>query len=810
MLRSGFHRLFLTSAVWLSLLIPHAGRVSAQNSVHDSLGTEYRLIPGGRFIQGTSGGEDVLKKAFPLSTTGQYFGNAEDPAHPTWITRPYYLAATEVTVGQFRRFVQATGYRTSAEKQQTDMVGWEPTDEERPLYQSHDFVRDRKFSWQHPGFDQQDDHPVVGVSWADAKAFCEWLSKTDGQQYRLPTEAEWEYACRAGTSTWFSFGDVARGTIQQYANIGNVELEKHRRHSVERQWLLDWANDPEDGFVFTAPVGRFQPNAWGLQDLHGNVWEWCEDLWLDTVYKDYQRPKYNEPCRTAVDPVNQDRPQTAASDFHVIRGGSWYNGDIICRSANRTFWDREDAACYLGFRLARDADAEESATAAETWQAEQNAIRTITGSGGRLYSSQGLDLDVRFEGDSFDSAALEALQQLPNLQRLRIAWRKRDTWLTQADINAISQLRELLALEFAGSLNPEVVDLTPLTNLHQLTALKFPRDAALNDSHLKLLADFTTLTDFECFGTSGGLTDAGIRNLSRNSRLARLHVWENQATGEFLEAFAGCPLTSFASTRLYNGTGTLTDQFAARLSEFRELTSLTLNGQQDLTSVTLKAISQLVGLQQLELTDCAGFTDADFEVLQRLQKLKRLDLQNTSAGDQAATAIANIPRIQRVAIGGQNSTLSDEGVAELAKAVSIRELQLRSDLITDTGIAALQQIHLLRNLVLQSEQITGSSLSYLNRLPDLDDLSLISPALTDDVFIHIGRSKSLKKLRLAHRGQRPPAALSDAGLMQMQPAVQLKELWLPRNGTQMTEAAMNELKRLMPETSVIPYTVDGF
>ena len=124
------------------------------------------------------------------------------------------------------------------------MVGWNPTSSDLPLYKSFDFSRSPEVSWKKPGFKQADDHPVVGVSYRDAKAFCAWLSRKEGATYRLPTEAEWELACRAGTDTWFSFGDVPLGVIHQQANIGNVELEKHRKHSVERQWLLDWDKAP--------------------------------------------------------------------------------------------------------------------------------------------------------------------------------------------------------------------------------------------------------------------------------------------------------------------------------------------------------------------------------------------------------------------------------------------------------------------------------------------------------------------------------------------------------------------------------------
>jgi formylglycine-generating enzyme required for sulfatase activity len=798
--------------VFLACLQVSMESAAAQTTVSDSLGTRFRLLEGGRFIQGTTGGERRLEQAFPLSTSGQYFGNAEDPAHVTWITRPFYLAETEVTVGQFRAFVEATGYRTSAESGDTEMVGWEPTAEDAPLYQSHDFLRDRKFNWRNPGFPQDDNHPVVGVSYADARAYCEWLSKKDNTTYRLPTEAEWEFACRAGTTTWFSFGDTAREIGYQHANLGNSELEKHRKHAAERQWLLDWQSAPEDGHVFTAPVGSYIANPWGLKDMHGNVWEWCEDLWLDTVYKDFNRPRYNEPNGMAVDPVNTDRPQTPANDFHTIRGGSWYNGDTICRSANRTYWDRDDAACYVGFRLARDAEADAPSTARAAYEAEQQAVKQIEAAGGKRYSSRGIDIEVRFDGESFDESALESLHLLPDLQRLRIGWRKRDAVLSQKGLDTIAGLAELQSLEFGSALNPDTVDLSILARLQQLRVLRFPRSAPLNDGHLEAFRELTSLTEFECFGTNGGLTDKGIAQLSGNRQLAILHLWENQATGAFLSDFEGCPLESFGSTAVYNGDGTLTDEHAAALATFPGLRTLNLERQTLLTGRSMAVVGGLSELQRLTLQGCSAMTDDDFAPLSHLQHLRDLNLLNTEAGDNAAAAIAVIPRIQVVRIGSDpptsSSQLTDVGVTSLSNAFSVRELQIMSNQVTDRGIRSLGRVNRLDRLTIASDQVTGSGLGPLSKLPGLRDLSLMTAALTDVAFDHLSQARSVEKLRLAHRGYKPPAALTNEGLMKMSKATWLRELWLPRNDTAMTEEQMMVLKSQMPKTGVIPYTVE--
>jgi len=413
---------------------------------------------------------------------------------------------------------------------------------------------------------------------------------------------------------------------------------------------------------------------------------------------------------------------------------------------------------------------------------------------------------VRFDGESFDESALNRLDRLRGLQRLKISWRKRDAVLSQAGIDAIAGLSDLRSLEFSSTLDPDSVDLSVLTRLLSLLVLKFPRIAPLNDTHLAALADFHSLVEFQCFGTNGGLTDVGISQLKGNRQLETLLIWENEATGTFLGDFVECPLKSFGSTRMYNGRATLTDEYAAVLSAFPELTSLTLDGQSLLTAGTVKVIGQLSQLRRLSLARCDGFADEDFLPLADLQRLQELNLSDTQAGDKAAAAIGGIPRIRSLRMA--NDRLTDWGVAELSKAFSIAELQLKSNSVTDRGVQALGSVNRMEKLTLVSDQVTGIGLGPLTRLPQLRDLSLVTSGLTDVAFDYLSQARSVQKLRLAHRGHKPPAALSNEGLMKMAQATWLKELWLPRNDTEITEEQINELKALMTKTSVIPYTVD--
>jgi formylglycine-generating enzyme required for sulfatase activity len=160
-------------------------------------------------------------------------------AHEVTIGYHFYLAKTEVTLEQFAHFVEQTGYVTDAEKQRWAFM----------RTRDSDWCGDILVSWRSPGFIQTDTEPAACVSYWDALAFCHWLSEKTGHDIRLPTEAEWEYACRAGTT-----GDYA----------GNID---------EMAWFRTNCD------IRTYPVARKKPNAWGFYDMHGNVWEWVQDVW---------------------------------------------------------------------------------------------------------------------------------------------------------------------------------------------------------------------------------------------------------------------------------------------------------------------------------------------------------------------------------------------------------------------------------------------------------------------------------------------------------------------------------------------------
>lgn len=299
--------------------------------IENSLGMKLVRIPAGEFMMGSAESPAALAQAFP-GYEPERFTQLQDeaPVHRVRISRAFYLGQHEVTVGQFRRFLAASGHVPQSVADGTGGFGYSADHVARRRPHQDAFAgRDPTYSWQNPGFAQRDDEPVVNVSWHDAQALARWLSQTEQRTYRLPTEAEWEYACRAGTTTRYPHGDDP-ATLTQEANVFDAAAAPH--------WPLwaDRAVKASDGFAFTAPVGRLAPNAFGLYDMLGNVWEWTADWHEDDYYT--QSP--------AVDP-----PGPADGSVRVRRGGSWHTWAFYARCSYRNWNAASTRYTLVGIRL---------------------------------------------------------------------------------------------------------------------------------------------------------------------------------------------------------------------------------------------------------------------------------------------------------------------------------------------------------------------------------------------------------------------------------------------------------------------------
>jgi len=272
------------------------------------------LIPPGRFTMGTTKAEHRREKV------PEDWGKQESPRHTVTFERGFFLGRYPVTVGEFRRFVAETGrVIDKGAFTFTTGKGWEQSD---------------TADWSAPGFSQDDRHPVTCVSHEDATAYIEWLTAKTGKPFRLPTEAEWEYACRAGTKTARFWGDNREG-VAEYANVADQSLAAATKEKPDPERYFQH----DDGYPFTSPVGSFRPNQFGLYDMLGNVWEWCQDHWVEN----YKNAPINGAARTT--------PDSTAS--RVLRGGAWVGGPRFVRAGSRNRDVPRNRGNYTGFRVAR-------------------------------------------------------------------------------------------------------------------------------------------------------------------------------------------------------------------------------------------------------------------------------------------------------------------------------------------------------------------------------------------------------------------------------------------------------------------------
>jgi formylglycine-generating enzyme required for sulfatase activity len=276
----------------------HRGKYFTEK-LEDTIGLDMMLIPPGSFMMGQT--EAEKKEIIRLVGEEDYqsYYARELPRHSVTVPS-FFMGKYAITQAQWR--IVATTYPQVTQELDSD-----------------------------PSNFKGDNLPVEQVSWDDAQEFCARLSNHTKRNYRLPSEAEWEYACRAGTETPFHFGETIDATLANYC-AQDREISKKNYPGIYDRGILGEYREK------TTKVGTFLPNAFGLYDMHGNVLEWCED----DFHSDYKGAPDDGSAWVESDRENARK---------LLRGGSWYNNPVDCRSANRNNYTRDDRNSIVGFRV---------------------------------------------------------------------------------------------------------------------------------------------------------------------------------------------------------------------------------------------------------------------------------------------------------------------------------------------------------------------------------------------------------------------------------------------------------------------------
>jgi sulfatase modifying factor 1 len=354
LLASGEAKL-VTRIFWFAILIAVTGFAETASTAETfkdcSVCPKMVRLPAGKFLMGTAAVEgekadkidkadktdkddktdktDKVDKADSDDSDTVPYGDDDQPQHSVTFKRPFALGQYPVTRGEFAAFVSETGY-----------------DPRGCFMPNNDVVLPRGLSWRNPGFAQSDRHPVVCVSFEDAERYAKWLSRKTGKSYRVPSEAEWEYAARAGTTTprYWSGGDERTCRFANVKDLAAVVAFNFNRTDIDKKDMDDFLKC-NDRHAYTAPVGSFPPNAFGLYDMQGNAWQWVADCYTSN-YK-------GAPSDGSVWKRSDDDNPDGSCSTRVLRGGSWMSPPSEVGSSYRHGDNPSNRDIPNGFRVAR-------------------------------------------------------------------------------------------------------------------------------------------------------------------------------------------------------------------------------------------------------------------------------------------------------------------------------------------------------------------------------------------------------------------------------------------------------------------------
>lgn len=669
----------------------------------NSIGMKFRLIPPGEYDRGSS--PEQVAQAVAAATRDQQDPGAierirvgEQPQRRIVITRPFWLGATEVTIGQFKKFVAATGHVTLVESlnRKASTSGSQAA---KPLP-----------TYLEPGYAVGDDHPAVCVTWNDALAFCRWRPPSQDVECRLPTEAEWEYACRAGTTTQFWFGDDP------------ADVEKYG-------WILD------NALGKAHPVGGKPSNPFGLFDTAGNVYEWCADEYRGEDWMtSYAEENTVDP--SVVQKIARDR---------VLRGGSWAYKRAIARSAARFVIWNFLASPEAGFRVAMSIapkerqpeapprpsvstpvappefpnDPERAATA---WAVGRKGTVTAQLEKGNAVITRLSEipaegrfrvLKVSILTQPIKDDELKVLARLKAIQELTLADCRE---LTDAGVSHLAPLTSLIRLDVSGS----AIRGECLERLDKLTALIFLSVARtpIEDFALRHVAAFSLLEGLDLSYTTK-ISPAAIVSLPPLEKLRVLNLGRRSVTVEMLKATSRYPLSWLSLEH-----STVTDEMLGAL-DAPNLGELLL-GSTSIGDSGLDFASRSPRLKALNAGNSA-IGDAGLRRLESLTDLERLTLNSTKVTDRGLQSLGKLPKLNELHLNQLG--LTGEGLAAL-KSLPLQTLHLAGARPTEAGIRSLAEIRTLRRLTLSGTPLNDAGLKLLSGLTKLEVLDVSKTQVT--------------------------------------------------------------------------------
>jgi formylglycine-generating enzyme required for sulfatase activity/serine/threonine protein kinase/Leucine-rich repeat (LRR) protein len=715
----------------------------------NSIGMKLRLIPPGEFLMGLPASQVEKSRALmrlPMLPEAEKTGilAAEQPQHRVRVTRAFYLGQFEVTRGQFAEFVRAKRYKSEAERNAQSVAGWRAV-----------------FNW-HNEAGQDDTHPVVSVTWNDATAFCAWLSHQEGATYRLPTEAEWEYACRAGTEGLFYFGDDPE-QITQFENVADATFTANARQ--ERHVDLPSVKS-SDGWLQTSPVGRFRPNPFGLYDMLGNAREWCgdwfaEDYYANSPVDDPPGPvggMEREPKRWEEQIAHERLGLTGdyglagnvKGSLRVIRGGdfTFLMGPVDYRACTRAYITPGFWTNGLGFRVVREIDA------ARTPHAASGGVSQTESSPQKMPTPRGSSEGVAKTGADPDRRAAKAILALGGSITIHV----NDEWHEIGSGQALPDEQFLLTrIELRDK--PDVTDeaLQPLGTVSHLLEADFHGCTNLSNAGFDHLRNQTKLRHLDVGATR--VTDAGLAILERFPHLEYLGIEGNR----------------------------FTDAGIAHIKRLTELQTLWMGNGPQITDAGLAHLRHLTKLQRVTLWG-APIMGPGLRHLQALNQLQDLFLGGTQVDDEGLAYLRSLPQLRQLSLGGTRVT--DAGLSHLRELRHLISLSIDDTRTSNKGLANLESLTELRELRLNKTRISNSGLVHLRQLTELTELRLGDTLITDAGLHHLAVLTKLQKLGFGR------CRVTDAGLDSLKGLTALQELFLVE--TNVTPTGIAKLQKSLP------------